>query len=161
MQSSGMLRRVALVRTDDSEERSASIIRETRIGETGTIGVTSNRRKLRRYNIGIYYIFEVCVVLPVTANVPSSMTVTLIMEALRPFETSVLTRAIRRNIQEDGIPLYYRYSYSKSVYMSINLPLFGFRLPRTSKIITNIGIYIYIFGMMILNVKVELYNLSY
>jgi hypothetical protein len=31
-----MLRRVALVRTDVSEERSASIIRVTRIGELGT-----------------------------------------------------------------------------------------------------------------------------
>jgi demethoxyubiquinone hydroxylase (CLK1/Coq7/Cat5 family) len=36
MLSSGMLRRVALVRTDVSEERSASIIRVTRIGELGT-----------------------------------------------------------------------------------------------------------------------------
>jgi hypothetical protein len=34
--SSGMLRRVALVRTDVSKERSASIIRMTRIGELGT-----------------------------------------------------------------------------------------------------------------------------
>jgi demethoxyubiquinone hydroxylase (CLK1/Coq7/Cat5 family) len=35
MESSGMLRRVALVRTDVSEELSASIIRVTRIGELG------------------------------------------------------------------------------------------------------------------------------
>jgi hypothetical protein len=33
MQSSGMLSRVALVRTDDSQELSASFIRVTRIGE--------------------------------------------------------------------------------------------------------------------------------
>jgi hypothetical protein len=44
MASSGMLRRVALVRTDLSEELSASIIRVTRIGELGTLAVTSNRR---------------------------------------------------------------------------------------------------------------------
>jgi DNA-binding TFAR19-related protein (PDSD5 family) len=49
MASSGMLRRVALVRTDVSEELSASIIRVTRIGELETkIDVTSNRRTLRR-----------------------------------------------------------------------------------------------------------------
>jgi hypothetical protein len=49
MVSSEMLRRVALVRTDVSEERSASFIRVTRIGELGTtLTVTSCRRKLRR-----------------------------------------------------------------------------------------------------------------
>jgi hypothetical protein len=37
MPSSGMLRRVALVRTDVLEEPSASFIRVTRIGELGTI----------------------------------------------------------------------------------------------------------------------------
>jgi hypothetical protein len=48
--SSGTLRRVALVRTDVSEEPSASFIRVTRIGELGTtLAVTSNRRTLRRY----------------------------------------------------------------------------------------------------------------
>jgi DNA-binding TFAR19-related protein (PDSD5 family) len=44
MASSGMLRRVALVRTDVSEEISASFIRVTRTGELGTaLDVTSNR----------------------------------------------------------------------------------------------------------------------
>jgi hypothetical protein len=42
--SSGMLRRAALVRTDVSEELSASIIRVTTIGELGTFAITSNRR---------------------------------------------------------------------------------------------------------------------
>jgi hypothetical protein len=45
MPSSGMLRRVDLVRTDVYEELSASIIRVTRIGQLGrTLVVTSNRR---------------------------------------------------------------------------------------------------------------------
>jgi hypothetical protein len=44
-----MLRRMALVRTDVSEELSTSIISVTRIGELGTaLAVTSNRRTLRR-----------------------------------------------------------------------------------------------------------------
>jgi hypothetical protein len=46
--SSGMLRRVALVRTDVSEELSASFTRVIRIGELGTtLAVTNNRRTLR------------------------------------------------------------------------------------------------------------------
>jgi hypothetical protein len=73
-----MLRRVALVRTDVWEERSASIIRVTGIGERGLL---------------------------VMANVvPSSpILVALIMEALRPSETSFLSRATMPNIPEDAI----------------------------------------------------------
>jgi hypothetical protein len=49
MVSYGMLRRVVLLRTDFSEELSASFFRVTRIGELGTtLAVTNNRRTLRR-----------------------------------------------------------------------------------------------------------------
>jgi hypothetical protein len=49
MPSFGMLRRVILVRTDDSEESIASIIRVTRIGELGTtLALTNNRSTLQR-----------------------------------------------------------------------------------------------------------------
>jgi hypothetical protein len=55
MLSSEMLRRVALVRTDVSGERRASIIRVTRIGELRrTLLVTSNRLTLRGNTI-VYY----------------------------------------------------------------------------------------------------------
>jgi hypothetical protein len=88
MVSSGMLRRVALVRIDVSEEISASFIRVTRIGELGTtLAATSNRRTLRRLLV-----------------VPSSpILVTLMKVALSSSETSVITRATRRNIPEDTI----------------------------------------------------------
>jgi hypothetical protein len=79
-----MLCRVALVRTDVSEELTASFIRVTRIGE---VYLRSVRRLL------------------VTASVvPSSpILVTLIKEALSFSEMRVLTRATRRNIPEDTI----------------------------------------------------------
>jgi hypothetical protein len=66
MSSSGMWRRVALVRTGVSKERIAFIIREERIGELGTtLAVTTNRSTL-------YVVFlRSVLLLLITANVPS------------------------------------------------------------------------------------------
>jgi hypothetical protein len=50
MASSGILRRVALVRTDVSEELSASIIRVTRIGELGTALAVTSKAYSRGYS---------------------------------------------------------------------------------------------------------------
>jgi Mn2+/Fe2+ NRAMP family transporter len=80
-----------LVKTDVSEERSASIIRVTRIGELGR-------------TLAVVFLCSVHRLL-VTANVvPSSqIPVTLIIEVLRSSKTSILTNATWRNIPEDGI----------------------------------------------------------
>jgi hypothetical protein len=85
MPSSRLLRPVALVRTDVSEERTASIIRVTRTLELGkTLAVS----------------------------------ITLMMEAIRLSETSVLTRATRHNVPGDGILHIHRRENLKSYKVS-------------------------------------------
>jgi hypothetical protein len=71
-----MLHRVALVRTDDSEELGASIIRVTRIGELGTtLAVTATDARCDE----------------------------IVLHMLRSSETSALTKATPRSIAEEGI----------------------------------------------------------
>jgi hypothetical protein len=90
-----MLRHMAFVRTDVSEERFASIIRMTRIDEIGTrLSVTGNRS----------FILSNVLWLLVIANIipRSPILVTLMMDAKRSSEMLVLTEAARRNISEEG-----------------------------------------------------------
>jgi hypothetical protein len=98
MVSSGMLHHVALVRTDVSEEPSASFMRVT-------------RRSLRR-------------LLVAASVIPSSpILVTLMKEALGSSEMSVLTRATWRNIPKDTILHSHRRENLKSYIQPCCSPL--------------------------------------
>jgi hypothetical protein len=90
MRSSSILRHVALVRTDVSEERIASIIKATRIGGLETTLAVVFLRSMLRFLV--------------TANVPiSPILLILMMEVLHSSKTSVFTSATRLKIREDGI----------------------------------------------------------
>jgi hypothetical protein len=91
MLSFGMSRRVTLVKTEVSEGGIASIIREKRITELGTLAKRSNLRSVLQ--------------LLVTAKgFPCVLILfTMTLEAIRSSETSILTKATLRSIPEDDI----------------------------------------------------------
>jgi hypothetical protein len=83
-----MLCHVVLLRTNMSEEHIASIIKVTRISDLVTLVYLRSVRRL----------------LVTSSVVPSSrIFVTVMMEALRSSETSVLASATRWNIREDAV----------------------------------------------------------
>jgi hypothetical protein len=125
MESSGILRSVALIGTYISEELSATIIRVTRIAEVRTtLSVTNNWRTLCR--------------LLVTDDVvlSSPIHVNLMMLALSSSETSVLTRATLRNIPEDAILHSHRREILKS-YIVTFCPKFRNEIVRSLLIFVN------------------------
>jgi hypothetical protein len=102
MPSSGLFRRMALVRADVSEERIASTIRLTRLCELlKTSAVTRNRSTLRK-------------------GKSLHILIALMTEAIRSSETSALTRAARRNILEEGVLHSYRREALKSYRNSLD-----------------------------------------
>jgi hypothetical protein len=109
-----VLRRVALERTDVSEERITSVIMVTKISELATTLAVSNyqpKHAAKKYAL----------LLLVTANgVPSPpILVTLMIGTIRSSETSILTRGTRHNIPEDGILHSHRRKNLKS-YIALN-----------------------------------------
>jgi hypothetical protein len=118
-----MLRFVTILRTDITEEPIASTIRVTRISELGTtlaLTKTGERSVIR---------------LRVIANVVPSppILVTLMMEAIRSSETSVLTTFKRFNIPEAGILHSHRCEKLKSYIALIELQQDLECLENTSK----------------------------
>jgi hypothetical protein len=91
---------VTLMKEAPGSSETSVLTRATRHNNPDDTILHSHRRENLKSYIWKTYVRW----LLVTANVPiSSIPVSLIMEAFRSSETSVLTRATKRNIPEDGI----------------------------------------------------------
>jgi hypothetical protein len=117
MMSSGMWCRMGLLRTDDSEELIATIIRVEEISE------------LASYVLWSVFLHSMSQ-LRVTAYVVSSSLIlsTLMTEAIRSSESSVLKRPIRHHSPEYGIRHIHRHENFRSYWSSNRSPSLVFML---------------------------------
>jgi hypothetical protein len=106
-------------------ERIACIIRVTKIGEIRMLTATSNRTLLMEMtrSSGTSVLTKSARLLVTDNDCNSPILITLMLQVIRPSETSILTTATWRNIPEDGIlqvnPVYTLKSYLFTINVNI------------------------------------------